>query len=405
MNTFFSRLIFLLFLLVPLVFISTNSPTILTPFVVPGYHYESVKVLVFFILGALLCITSLLSWGKKENTHRLSRTALLGIALLIMSTILSTVFSEFPTEALWGSSERRHGVVLYGSLVLLYLLLQQRMSPEIRTMGGKGIFIGFILLSGYALIQACGFGSTLSNGDLIISSTLGNSAYLAGYALILLPGILMEGNSRWFQYTLGTLAIATVLATESLSAVIIAILYLLYLGFRDYKKSRTGEMSMKLLHAPLFLLSFIILLGSITFFSPASSPLSTKVQNFETRIVLWHETLGVWKQDPLSMAFGNGADTLGNFLELQRSDKLRMYIPDVFYIDRAHNIFLDILFSFGIMGLLAFLIPVWMLLSKRIHHPGAHVILLFFAFFSFNIPVISHWLIFIFALSTIKKKE
>ncbi len=74
-----------------------------------------------------------------------------------MSTILSTVFSEFPTEALWGSSERRHGVVLYGSLVLLYLLLQQRMSPEIRTMGGKGIFIGFILLSGYALIQACGF--------------------------------------------------------------------------------------------------------------------------------------------------------------------------------------------------------------------------------------------------------
>ncbi len=50
MNTFFSRLIFLLFLLVPLVFISTNSPTILTPFVVPGYHYESVKVLVFFIL-------------------------------------------------------------------------------------------------------------------------------------------------------------------------------------------------------------------------------------------------------------------------------------------------------------------------------------------------------------------
>jgi len=106
------------------------------------------------------------------------------------------------------------------------------------------------------------------------------------------------------------------------------------------------------------------------------------------------------------MAFGNGADTLGNFFELERrSNTLRKYIPDTYSIDRAHNIFLDILFSFGIMGLLAFLTPVWALLRNRLHHPGAYVILLFFAFFSFNIPVISHWLIFIFALSTIKMKE
>lgn len=62
MNTIFSRLVFFLFLLVPIVFIGTDYPTILAPFVMPGYHYESVKVLVFFLLGALLCIVSLFSW-------------------------------------------------------------------------------------------------------------------------------------------------------------------------------------------------------------------------------------------------------------------------------------------------------------------------------------------------------
>lgn len=129
-----------------------------------------------------------------------------------------------------------------------------------------------------------------------------------------------------------------------------------------------------------------------------------KIQNFETRLVLWHETLNLWKHDPVSMVFGNGADTLGRLLELERSAELRTYIPDIFYIDRAHNIFLDILFSFGIMGLLAFLVPLWTLLRNRLHHPSTHVALLFFAFFFFNIPVISHWLVLVFALSTIKKK-
>lgn len=95
-----------------------------------------------------------------------------------------------------------------------------------------------------------------------------------------------------------------------------------------------------------------------------------KVQNFETRTILWHETLSVWKRDSISIVFGNGADTLGNFFELERrSNTLRKYIPDIYSIDRAHNIFLDILFSFGIMGLLTFLIPVWALLRNRLHHP------------------------------------
>lgn len=130
-----------------------------------------------------------------------------------------------------------------------------------------------------------------------------------------------------------------------------------------------------------------------------------KIQNFETRLVLWHETLNLWNRNPVSMVFGNGADTLGGFLDLQRSANLRAHIPDIFYIDRAHNIFLDILFSFGIMGLLAFLIPLWTLLRNRLHHPSTHVALLFFAFFFFNIPVISHWLIFILALSMVKIRE
>jgi O-antigen ligase len=103
---------------------------------------------------------------------------------------------------------------------------------------------------------------------------------------------------------------------------------------------------------------------------------------------------------------GNGADTLRDFLGLkQRSNILQRYIPNDYSIDRAHNIFLDILFSFGILGLLFFLMPVWILFKKRIHSPSAHVIILFFAFFSFNIPVISHWIVFVFALATVKMKE
>lgn len=79
-------------------------------------------------------------------------------------------------------------------------------------------------------------------------------------------------------------------------------------------------------------------------------PLDIKIQNLETRLVIWNETLGVWKRDSVSVLFGNGADTLGYFLDSgRRSSTLREYIPDNYSIDRAHNIFLDILFSFGIL--------------------------------------------------------
>lgn len=156
MNILFSRIIFLLFLLIPVVFIGTDYPTIFAPFVVPGYHYESIKVLVFFFLGTLLCIVSLLNWRERGDMSRFSHSVLLGTTLLMMSIIFSILFSDFPIETLWGSPERRHGAIFYGSLICFYLLLRQSMSAEVKKMGEWGILASFILLAGYAFFQMYG---------------------------------------------------------------------------------------------------------------------------------------------------------------------------------------------------------------------------------------------------------
>lgn len=89
---------------------------------------------------------------------------------------------------------------------------------------------------------------------------MGNSAYLAGYALILLPWILQEERSRLFQYILGILAIIVIFTTGSLSAIILATIYLFSVGFKEYKKSRTEGKSIQLLRSPLFLLSLMVFL-------------------------------------------------------------------------------------------------------------------------------------------------
>lgn len=89
---------------------------------------------------------------------------------------------------------------------------------------------------------------------------MGNSAYLAGYALVLLPWILQEERSRLFQYILGILAIMVIFTTGSLSAIILATIYLFSVGFKEYKKSRTEGKSIQLLRSPLFLLPLMVFL-------------------------------------------------------------------------------------------------------------------------------------------------
>lgn len=52
---------------------------------------------------------------------------------------------------------------------------------------------------------------------------------------------------------------------------------------------------------------------------------------------------------------GHGAGNLGEFFATYRSEKLNALVPSELPIDRAHNIFLDILWSYGLVGLFGIL--------------------------------------------------
>lgn len=81
-----------------------------------------------------------------------------------------------------------------------------------------------------------------------------------------------------------------------------------------------------------------------------------------------------------------------------------MYEDPAYRIDRSHNVFIDFALHFGVplLGVILFLIiRAWKYLSI-----GQQLSLLFFAlYFSFNIPVLVHFLLVIQILASVEKKR
>ena len=117
-----------------------------------------------------------------------------------------------------------------------------------------------------------------------------------------------------------------------------------------------------------------------------------KLGSAEHRVIIWKTGILATCSNPERFLFGYGPkqflETFPQFLQKKDAHYFSNDTPD-----RVHNIFLDILFSFGIIGLGAFVtLLVFFFKAHPISQQSSQVVLLFLVFFSFNIPVLVHFL-------------
>ncbi len=110
------------------------------------------------------------------------------------------------------------------------------------------------------------------------------------------------------------------------------------------------------------------------------------------RVIIWKTGILATCANPERFLFGYGPEqfleTFPQFLQEKDVHYFSNNTPD-----RVHNIFLDILFSFGIIGLGSFVtLLVFFFRTHPISQSNSQVVLLFLIFFSFNIPVLVHFL-------------
>ena len=102
--------------------------------------------------------------------------------------------------------------------------------------------------------------------------------------------------------------------------------------------------------------------------------------SLDVRLILWEKTLELIL-NPSYFFQGHGSNTFLDFFENQRPEKLNFTSEKDFIFDKPHNYYLEIIFSYGIIGFIGFVY----LITKSIKTTGEYTIpivaILFFLFF------------------------
>ncbi|USN59380.1 MAG: O-antigen ligase family protein [Candidatus Peribacteria bacterium] len=111
-------------------------------------------------------------------------------------------------------------------------------------------------------------------------------------------------------------------------------------------------------------------------------------------------------QDIKTLIIGNGLGTLGGVFDAYKAPELYIFENYGYHADKVHNIFLEIWYNFGLIGLGIFLYLVRELPSyqkKKSPHFHAIILALFFLFFHF--ASIVSYLLLIFYIASLAKKH
>lgn len=361
-------------------------------------NFESIKI-EFFLFLIILALIETLIFISREKWNNLKNTWWkVLIAIIIFAGISPIVYSHqnMLNILLW-TWEKQHGILFIIGVILLANLLLVLSQKQLKKIAyiiiGTGVTIAIIAITesffGYNIFTGLSFITQGSWSNIRSIATLGNPNYVAGYLLMILPMIL--GYVRHFEkYILLVIICFGILATKSVIGISLAWVYILYTIIQKNLSRNT-------------LILLVISIISIFLFIYTNYHESEKWLSLTSRFILMkYVFLGYIDGSALSIIFGNGPDSISWFFAGARATEINTYFPENMIIDSSHNIILDILFSYWLIGVgicTSYIVNSW----KNISHTNKSVIILGLLFFSLNVIIIVPILIFIFALQSRKR--
>jgi hypothetical protein len=209
--------------------------------------------------------------------------------------------------------------------------------------------------------------------------TFGHPNYLAWYLLLLLPIV---------NNFLVLLILWTIFLTKSIIAIILSFGYLIYLAWTK---------STKKIHKNLIIIFISFISISIIFYIIKSFWYS-KIHSFLSRFCIWQTTLNIIFSNIKTLIIGNWPETLWYIFDNFKSPYLYIFENFGFTADRPHNIFLNIFYHFGILGLSIFIYLIYKLFKLAKSNYKISLILALI-FLCFNYASISSYLIIILLIS------
>jgi hypothetical protein len=372
-----------IFALVPLTF-NPNAIMLVIPAAFSLIKFKLLMALSAALLAAVL--------GATLAADRFHKVPVLFPALAFLSlSALSTLFSDDIMHSLIGQWVRYDGLLSLTAGVLLFYATARFLDSwlKVRIFLVAGV-TSAVLVSVYGILQSFGLDPVASWGipwytmePVSVSgplssyyevtgrafSSLGHPIRLAAYLTLMIGATLAlyfrtEAKwERWMWLVAMAVMAACWLYTYTRGAMLgvgVALPAIFFLAHR-----RLGSVR------PLLLPIAVIVVAVIV--AQLASPYSTSVfsrfgdanlaptledvpegsdVSVATRLMMWRDTIPMIRERPL---FGHGPDNFAEPFKRHEGEDLRAFFPDGDYIDKAHNEFLQVAATTGLLGLAAYL--------------------------------------------------
>lgn len=364
-----------------------------------GASFERQKMYLFF-LSICIALAEIILWKYDLFLYTIKKYWWIFLGFSILPFIPIFLYNtEIDVYWIRGSYEKFHGYVLYIWVLILSLCLFLLDRWE-RILLMRLSFIPLGIVSFLALWEWIGFSLFLPAQSWVwwegvrAISTLGNPNYLAGYLLIMSP--LVIWFTQWpLRFILGLLVICALIVTKSYIGIIIMVWYLLFLWLQKLQKKY--DFSYLIFWGIWFLITAAVAIIWY-FYIPHDKFLS-----LVGRFVLMHEIWANLIQYPSIFIFWAGPESVLRFFSDSRTEIVDMYFPHESIIDSSHNIFLDIVFQYGVIPFifLGYILyrnhPSWNWYARTAFVLGI-------LFLSFNPYVVTEWTLLVLVFSLHDKR-
>ncbi len=353
------------------VYLTAFVPLIIFSQYLSPFHFG--KVVVFrSMIEIMLVFYLLLVWQDRSYLPKTNRIfwAFLGFTLAFS---LTTITSILPASSFWGSLERMGGLWTFWHYFAFFVIA----TAVLRERRQWLFFLELSIFSGI-LSALYGFGQKTdisffigSGGRQRIFGTIGNAALFAGYEIVLIflalallsrPNLTM-GKKIFLgaEVILGSIAVLMTAVRGSVLGLgvgflIFFILRYVYFRSKTAKRAFLGVVTLALLFfvvvfTPIKRADFIQQSGYLR----RITDVSLNTFTVKTRFWAWEAGLKGWSESIKTVIVGWGPENFNIPFSKNFNPKFYTGSSAETLFDRAHNMFVEVLVTMGLLGFLAYL--------------------------------------------------
>ena len=359
------------------IYLTAFVPLIIFKDYISPFHFG--KVIIFRslieIFGAAYLVLIL-----KDRSYLPKRNKVFwALFLFVLAFSLTTLTSVLKYPSFWGSLERMGGLWTFWHYFLYFIILTSVVTKREhwQRLLDITIFVG-VLSAFYGFAQKTNIEFFLGSGGRDrIFGTLGNPALFAGYELFtVFLSLIMYFNLKdsqnfhvyrqagkkfyLFAFVVASIATLSTAVRGSVLGYAVGITVFAFLWMK-HKKSLIGRRIFNVLIglAALFVV-FSVLFGNSPFverykYLSRITDLSITSTTVQTRFWAWQAGFKGWNENPRTILLGWGPENFNIPFSKHFNPKFFAGIGSETLFDRAHNMFIEILVTMGLVGFLAYI--------------------------------------------------